>query len=313
MNVPEGYTARPAVRENLEDVAALKDTWDLTYFGEAGPNRVALQYEWGAPWVDLERDVRVIHSHDGTLVAYVQHTTPDPSDRYEVDAVVHPAHEGRGIGSTILAWTEERTRAQLRTGARTRVWNATGAPNESALRLFDEHAYRFIRTFWQMRIDLDRSFDAGPVPEGVTVRRHVEGADDRAVHATLDEAFSTHFGYVAEPFEAWWEHQRADETFDAGRGFVAEVDGQIVGASINGVIDGTGWVYELGVRRDWQARGIGRALLRHSFAMFAAYGVGVARLGVDTENVTRALELYRSVGMRQVREWRLFEKHLEAD
>ena len=91
------------------------------------------------------------------------------------------------------------------------------------------------------------------------------------------------------------------------------MDGQIVGASINGVIDGTGWIYELGVRRAWQRRGIGRALLRHSFAMFAADGVGVARLGVDTENVTGALELYRSVGMRQVREWRLFEKHLEAD
>ena len=105
-------------------------------------------------------------SHDGTLVAYVQHATPDPADRYEVDAVVHPAHEGRGIGSAILAWTEERTRAQLRAGARTRVWNATGAPNESALRLFDEHGYRFIRTFWQMRIDLDRRSTPVLCPKG---------------------------------------------------------------------------------------------------------------------------------------------------
>ena len=96
-------------------------------------------------------------------------------------------------------------------------------------------------------------------------------------------------------------------------GFVAEADGQIVGASINGVIDGTGWVYELGVRQAWQGQGIGRALLRHTFAMFAANGVRVARLGVDTENATGALELYRSVGMRPVREWCVFEKSIARD
>lgn len=313
MKLPESYTERAAVLSDLESVVALYDEWDLAYFDEAGPNRAELQYDWSAPWLDLRRDVRVIHDRDGTLVAYAQHATPDPADRYQVSAVVHPAHEGRGIGSAILSWAEERTRAHVRAGARIRLWNATGAPNESALRLFDEHGYRFIRTFWQMRIDLDRSFEAGPVPEGVTVRRHVEGVDEQPAHAVLDEAFSTHFGYVSEPFEEWWEQQRADETFDAGQGFIAEVDGQIVGASINGVIDGTGWIHELGVRQAWQRKGIGRALLRHSFAMFAVDGVGVARLGVDTENVTGALELYTSVGMRQVREWRVFEKHIEAD
>jgi len=193
------------------------------------------------------------------------------------------------------------------------LWNATGAPNEGGVRLLESHGYGHIRTFWQMVVDLDPSFEAGPGPEGVTVRRYVEGADDRAAHAVLDEAFSTHFGYVSEPFEEWWEHQRSDETFDPSLGFVADMDGQIVGASINGLIDGTGWIYEIGVRQAWQRRGIGRALVRHSFAMFAALSVEVVRLGVDTENVKGALELYRSVGMREAREWRLFEKRIEAD
>ena len=47
--------------------------------------------------------------------------------------------------------------------------------------------------------------------------------------------------------------------------------------------------------------------------MFAADGIRVGRLGVDTENVTGALELYRSIGMRPVREWLVFEKYLEGD
>lgn len=313
MNLPEGYVARPAVPDDLDAVAALLDAWDLAYFGDANANREGVQYGWGSPWVDLVRDVRVIHASDGALVAYVAHATPDPTARHEVEVFVHPAHQGRGLGTAMLRWAEAKTRSQLASGAGIPLWNSTGAPDVSGLQLLESNGYRHIRTFWQMLIDLDGSFDAGGEPDGVTIRPHVPGEDERGAHETLDEAFSTHFGYFQESFEQWWEHQHADETFDPRLGLVAEADGQIVGASINGVIDGTGWVYELGVRQSWQGRGIGRALLRHAFAMFAAKGVRVGRLGVDTENATGALELYRSVGMRPVREQRVFEKRIEAD
>jgi mycothiol synthase len=313
VNLPQGYSARPAVRADLEDVTALIDAWDVLHFGEANANREGLQYNWGSPWVDLARDVRVIHTTAGALAAYVLHASPDPAARYETDAFVHPAHQGRGLGSAIVTWAEAKTRSQLAPGTSLPLWDAASVTDMEGLRLLETNGYGHIRTFFQMRIDLDPSFDAGPVPDGVIVRRYVEGVDDRAAHATLDEAFSTHFGYVSEPFEEWWEHQRAEETFDPSLGFVAEVDGEVVGASINGVIDGTGWIYEIGVRHAWQGRGIGRALVRHSFGMFAADGVGVARLGVDTENVKGALELYRSVGMRPVREWRVFEKSIASN
>ena len=48
-------------------------------------------------------------------------------------------------------------------------------------------------------------------------------------------------------------------------------------------------------------------------AMFADRGLATARLGVDTENATGALDLYRSIGMRPVREWRLFEKTISRE
>jgi GNAT superfamily N-acetyltransferase len=313
VNLPAGYAERPAVPEDLDAVASLLDAWDLSYFGDTNANREGVQYGWGAPWVDLERDVRVIHAPDGALAAYVQHSTPDPTARYEVDAFVHPAHHGLGLGSAMLTWAEDKTRSQLASGAGIALWNSTGAPDTDGLQLLETNGYRHIRTFWQMLIDLEGIFDEGGTPAGVTIRPHVPGADDRGAHETLDEAFSTHFGYFQESFEQWWEHQHADESFDPRLGFIAEAGGQIVGASVNGAIDGTGWVYELGVRHGWQGRGIGRALLRHTFAMFAANGIRVGRLGVDTENATGALELYRSIGMRPVREWRVFEKHLEGD
>ncbi len=313
MNLPPGYTSRPANRQELEDIVALMDVWDFAYFGESGPNRAELQYTWGGPLFELERDTRTIHAADGTIVAYAEHSSPDPAQRFEARGCVHPDHEGRGIGSAMISWTEEQTRSRLEVGASSaRLWNSTGAPNVSGLQLFEERGYRPIRTFWQMRIDLDPSFEAGPVPHDVTIRSHVEGVDDRGAYEAMEEAFASHFGWVHEPFEEWLAHQQADGTWDPSLGTIAEVDGEIVGASINGEIDGVGWIYELGVRQAWQGRGIGRTLLRHALASFAVRGVPVARLGVDTENESGALELYRSEGMRPVREWRLFEKSIEA-
>ena len=311
MNLPQGYTARPAVPDDLEAVVAMVDAWDLTYFGEAdNANRAGLQYDWGAPWVDVERDTRLVFASDGSLAAYAIHFRPEPAPRYEAWGLVHPSHEGRGVGSAILDWAEGKSRAEAGR-ERYPVWNATGAPNVSGLSLLADRGYRHIRTFFQMRMDLEPTFVAGAPPEDVSIRRLVVGADERRVHAVLDHAFTGHFGYVAEPFEGWWEHQFADETFDPSLSVVAEVNQEIVGASLNGVTEGTGWVYELGVLPGWRRRGIGRALLRATFAMFAAGGLARARLGVDTGNEHGALELYRSAGMRPVREWRVFEKHLE--
>ena len=312
MNLPEGYTARPAVREDLENVVALIDAWDMLHFGEAYANLEGLQYEWGSPWFDLARDVRVIHAPDGALAAYVLHSSPQPAARYETDAFVHPAHQGRGLGSAITTWAEAKTRSQLTPDTGLPLWDATSATDAEGIRLLETNGYEHIRTFFQMLMDLGETFEAGDQPAGVSIRSFRPG-DERGAHETMDEAFSTHFGYFEESFEQWWEHQFAEETFDPSLGFVAEVYGQIVGASINGVIDGTGWVHELGVRKAWQRRGIGRALLRHTFAMFAANGVRAVRIGVDTENVTHALELYLSLGMQPVREWRVFEKRIEAD
>jgi mycothiol synthase len=309
VKLPPGYTARPATRDDLDEVAALIDAFDLAYFGDTdNANRIGLQFDWGAPWVDMERDTRVVHADDRTLAAYARHTRPDQSDRCETDGFVHPGHEDRGLGGAIVAWGEEQTRARMPGAVRAPLWTATGGTNDRGLRLFRDRGYHHIRTFWQMLLELDPTFEAGPDPEGVVVRRNVVGQDDRAGHAALEEAFATHFGQIPQSFEQWLERSQADETFDAGLGFVADVDGEIVGAAVNGIIDDVGWVYELGVRPAWQRRGVGRALLRRSLEMLAKDGVPVVRLGVDTENETGALDLYRSVGMRPVREWRVFEK-----
>ena len=147
----------------------------------------------------------------------------------------------------------------------------------------------------------------------MTIRPVVMDVDGPAAFSVVNTAFRSHFGYVEETFDEWLAQQEADDTWDPTLGLLAEVDGTIVGFSNNGVIDGVGYVFELGVLPEMQGRGIGRALLRHSFAMLAARGITKGRLGVDTQNVTGAVELYRSIGMTPASEHRVVEKLIAAD
>ena len=313
MNLPPGFTSRPATSDDLDEIASLLEAWELAHFGETDATRSELQFEWGAAWFDMERDTRMIRAPDGALVAYATHATPDKGQRFEAFGPVLPGFEGRGLGSSIVDWAETQTRSRLEPGSATQLWNSAPAHDSGAIRLLETRGYKRIRTFQQLSIDLDPSFEAGPLPDGVSIRQHEPGVDSPAAFAVLNQAFRSHFGYWEETFEEWWAQQQADETWDPSLGLVAELDGQIVGASNNGVIDGTAYVFELGVLPARQGRGIGRALLRHSFARFAAQGVRKGRLGVDTENVTGAAALYRSIGMEPVQEHHVFEKRVEAD
>ncbi len=71
-----------------------------------------------------------------------------------------------------------------------------------------------------------------------------------------------------------------------------------------------GWVGTLGVCRAWRKRGIGLALLRHSFYEFYRRGLRKAGLGVDAQNLTGALRLYEGAGMHVHQTFDRYEKEL---
>ncbi len=81
-----------------------------------------------------------------------------------------------------------------------------------------------------------------------------------------------------------------------------------MGALTGTVSEDHGWVDQLGVLAPARGRGIGAALLRRSFAMFAGRGLRRALLSVDAENPTGATRLYERVGMRVVNRWDWWER-----
>ncbi len=59
-----------------------------------------------------------------------------------------------------------------------------------------------------------------------------------------------------------------------------------------------GWIHTLGVRKAYRRRGLGQALLLHTFRALQQRGVPAAYLFVDAANKTGATHLYQRVGMR---------------
>ena len=287
---------------------------EAALFGSSEPVRAFILDDWSLATFDLARDTAVVLDPGGEIAAYGQLSTHDPMAFFEAWVNVHPRCEGRGIGAALMRWTEAKAAERLPAGASSAVRNGVASVDERARSLLSGAGYSHVRSFWQMTIEVGDGVALPPDPEGVVIRPYVDPDDDRGLYETMETAFATHFGYREETFEEWIGNQRGFATWDPSLLVIAEAAGGVVGGAINFLNeDGVGWVGELGVRPAWQRRGIGRALLRRSFADFSARGSKTVRLGVDTENESGAVGLYRSVGMSPFREWCVYETRVSRD
>ena len=73
-----------------------------------------------------------------------------------------------------------------------------------------------------------------------------------------------------------------------------------------------GWVSTLGVRRPWRKKGLGLALLLHSFGEFYRRGKKKVGLGVDSGSLTGALNLYKKAGMSVYSQFDKYAKEIRA-
>jgi len=148
------------------------------------------------------------------------------------------------------------------------------------------------------------------LPPGLTIDVMQVG-EERAFHHALDDAFQDHWEHHTMPFEQWWQERSSAPDYDRTLWFVVR-DGGELAAAVRNVANrnGGGLVAALGVRRPWRQRGLGRALLLHTFGEFYRRGIELVSLGVDAENPTGATKLYESVGMITELERLVYERAL---
>jgi len=281
-------TLREPVPADAEALAALLNAQSLALHGTADLSAESMRSWFGLP--DLE--MRVVDGDDG-LAAYADFLPTEQTDWAWIDLRQHPDHPV--AGSVLLDHFEARARALGRDAVRLVV----AEPDLATRGLAESRGYAPIRHSFKMLIELDDE-PAAVFPDGIAVRPMREG-EEHDVYLASNDAFADHWGFPPSAFDSWrqWNLERDGSRPDL---WWLAVDGdEIAGVCLNRLADDGdpehGYVHILGVRPPWRRRGLGEALLRHSFRDFRERGCRHVSLDVDGENTTGAVRLYERVGM----------------
>ena len=258
-----------------------------------------------SPKVEPERDVRVVEE-EGRLIGYAD-VDPQGEDpvTWWCDVRVHPDADADAVVPELVKWLEERTG-----DGRLRVW--TPSKVRAVAEAYERLGLEPVRHSFRMAIEFEGEPDPPAWPAGISVDTFEPG-QERAVYDAFRETWLDTWAPEEEPYDEWvhWTVER--EGFDPALWFIARDGDQIAGFSLcrpSETRPDTGFVNLLGVRRPWRRRGLGEALLRHSFVQLYGRGFPRVALGVDAGSPTGATRLYERVGMEVVRRLDFYEKEL---
>jgi ribosomal protein S18 acetylase RimI-like enzyme len=289
----------------VEDAAAVADFLNdrsRRLYGEADVSPVSFRSWFQIP--DLEMLVAAspggleayadFYPREGTEWAWI-----DPRPRVDDPDAVEPLVEAFEVRAAELG------RAAVRAIA--------PEPDAGVRTLLERRGYVPIRFSFTMLVELDREPAPVSFPLGVDLRVMQPG-EEHAVYDAQQDAFVDHWGFHGDTFESWrqWNLERDGSRPDLW--WLAFDGSEIAGLCLNRMADSGepdhGYVHILGVRKPWRRRGLGEALLRHSFRDFWHRGCRRVSLDVDGENTTGAVRLYERAGMRVHRRRDTYEKRL---
>jgi mycothiol synthase len=291
-----------AVNESIGDVATA-DTQE------------ELEHNWRNPSFNLEKDAFVAENQHGEVIGYCETYNGHENTQIDFEAYVYPQYSDTPVTEMLLFRAEQRALEIVPLAApNTRVFihSAMGIKENEYKALHEKLGYTAVRYFWRMEIKLESAPQVQPLPNGVEFRPFVQAEHARLVWEADNEAFRDHWGSHDSKYEEWHQRKLERPEYDPTLWLIAWEGDQIAGFSQNRYLNEIGWVGTLGVRRPWRKKGLGLALLTHSFAEFYKRGIKSIGLGVDAANPSGATRLYEKAGMSVANSYVVYEKELRA-
>jgi mycothiol synthase len=297
---------RPLTLDDAAEVTALIRRFETFWEAPLATPVEQVREELTAPHLDIETETRGYWLED-EMVAYglIWHRPSGARlERAYTQGLVDPAFRGQGIGRHLLAWEIERATKKLEETdpslprfIRADEWEWI----KDAHRLYERFGMTPVRYFKEMIRALDGRVEVD-TPDGISIIPF-DRAHDESTLVAWNESFTDHWG--STPLDAaTYKHRIEGEGTLESLSFLALGNDEVVGLALNGnypddedvIGRREGWVEVLGVKREWRARGVARALLKTSFNAFEDAGLTHAAIGVDAENSTGAFGLYESLG-----------------
>jgi len=294
------YSVRPARQNDIEAVHEIIAQQNTIDFGSALRTLSDLQKLWEL--IDLDNDTCIAFA-DGKLAGYAELRDNDSpfiylAERNNVD-----------LAFQLLTILEDK--AVSRKKETVNLFTQISEKNNTLRQLFAANGYKSNLSFLIMKLALNEAPAAPQLPADITIRRFVKDHDEQVTYQTDEEASKDKGYHDPLSYEGWVKRMGMDtESFDPGLWFLACDDNEVAGVALNVFKkeSNTGWVDHLSVRQAWRKRGIGKALLLHSFGEFYRRGIHQIKLSVDSKSLTNAPRLYESVGIKTAQQYHIYRK-----
>lgn len=289
-DLPAGLTARPLAMSDARAVYEVMAAQEQHDIGDVAIEEADIVGDWQRPSFDVAASTVGVFDGD-RLVAYAEHGGGDRGD-----AAVHPEHRGRGLGTALARWMQER--------ARSRGAAVVGMPvprGSDGDRLLEALGYRVRWESWELKHPEGATVPDRALPAGYTIREATPD-DHRACWTVLEDAFLEWSERDREPFEDFVARTVGRPGFEPWHlRVVTDPADEVVGVTFVHPFGTEGYVDRIATRRDQRGRGIAQAMLADAFAVARHHGCTSSSLNTDSR--TGALGLYEKVGMQVHRTW----------
>lgn len=299
-----GYVTRRPLPEDAREIHALISLCDTQVIGKADMTLDDVTDELNEPAFDRETDGWLVHDGTGRLVAWAWARRKGGSANVDIDVVVHPDAPGLtgGLWDTV---TERAGQIVTELGHDRAVVDIGLYREDSGKRaIAAARGFGAATSFIRLRADHGASVPEPRLPPGVSVHDGLTEEVRRQGHAVQQAGFADHFGFTPVDYDEWYGDLDSSASSDWSQLAVARIDGEpaamLLGTDAFAGDENCGYVRQLAVLPAFRGRGLGRFMLRRAFAADARRGRVGTYLHVDANNSTPALDLYLSVGMRQV-------------
>ncbi|MEV4618020.1 GNAT family N-acetyltransferase [Asanoa sp. NPDC049573] len=317
MAFPDGWSTRRPTLDDLPAILELMRANDIAATGEPETGEDAVRAALTSPHVDPARDCWLAYGPDGRLGGWAYIDNDNGGDKEFVEVYVHP-DGGAPCRRPLLDLVLRRVAERAAEHGFAEVTAKAGALPAETDYIADIEAvgFRFEKRYARMRRSLSDIAPA-PLPRGVTIRlvRPDDDEDLRLFHRIYDTGFRDAYDYHPRDYDSWRAYVDGLTSVAWDEWFVAEVDGVPAGVLMSAdqfLEHNEAFVKNLAVLREFRRRGVGGALLRHAFAVYAAKGRAQVGLGVDMTSPTKAANLYLAAGMTAIYEADIFAQQVKA-